>query len=299
MVSRLPSLIALRAFEAVSRHLSFTRAAVELNLTQTAVSHQIRSLEEHLGAQLFIRKRNSIQLTELAVEYYHAIQGSLAEIAIATERATQFDRDSTLTIASSQAFAMKVLFPRLDEFRRLHPEINLQTKAVLSYEGLTRHEYDAAIRYGSGTSWTGWISERLTTEEMFPVCSPRLRKQHRLRQPEDLSAHTAIRSSSPVLRDEWPAWLALAAIPHLRFKNEIVCDLIFFSMQAALDGLGVAMGRRSLVSRDLASGKLIEPFKIRLPTASGFFVLSSPEKAKLQKVKLFRMWLVNALKDMR
>ena len=299
MVSRLPSLIALRAFEAVSRHLSFTRAAVELNLTQTAVSHQIRSLEDYLGAQLFIRKRNSIQLTELAVEYYHAIQGSLAEIAIATERAKQFDRDSTLTIASSQAFAMKVLFPRLDEFRRLHPEITLQTKAVLSYEGLTRHEYDAAVRYGSGSGWAGWVSERLTTEEMFPVCSPKLLKQNKLKRPEDLSFHDAIRSSSPVLRDEWPAWLALAGLPHLRFKNEIVCDLIFFSMQAAVDGLGVAMGRRSLVSRDLEARRLVEPFKIRLPTTSGFFLLSSPEKAKLPKVVLFRNWLMNSMKAMR
>ena len=279
--------------------MSFTRAALELNLTQTAVSHQIRSLEEHLGAQLFIRKRNSIQLTELAVEYLNAIQASLAEIAMATERARHFDRDNTLTIASSQAFAMKVLFPRLDEFRRLHPEIKLETKAVLSYEGLTRHEYDAAIRYGSANGWSGWVSERLTTEEMFPVCSPKLRKKHRLKRPEDLSLHDVIRSSSPVLRDEWPAWLARADIPHLHFKNEIVCDLIFFSLQAAIDGLGVAMGRRSLVSRDIESGKLVEPFRIRLETTSGFFLLSSPKKAKLPKVALFRNWLMNALKDMR
>ena len=299
MVSRLPSLIALRAFEAVSRHLSFTRAAVELNLTQTAVSHQIRSLEDHLGAKLFIRNRNSIQLTELAVEYYHSIQGSLAEIAVATEQAKRFDRESTLTIASSQAFAMKVLFPRLDEFRRLHPDINIQTKAVLSYEGLTRHEYDAAIRYGTGNTWSGWQCDRLTTEESFPVCSPRLLKVHRLKRPEDLMFHDAIRSSSPVLRDEWPAWLALAKQPNLRFKNEIVCDLIFFSIQAALDGLGVAMGRRVLVALDIASGRLVEPFKIRLATSSGFFLLSSPEKAKLMKVELFRNWLADSLKDAR
>jgi len=299
MIGRLPSLIALRAFEAVSRHLSFTRAAVELNLTQTAVSHQIRSLEEHLGAKLFIRNRNSIQLTELAVEYYHAIQGSLAEIAVATDRAKRFDRESTLTIASSQAFAMKVLFPRLDEFRRLHPEITIQTKAVLSYEGLARHEYDAAIRYGTGNTWSGWQSERLTSEESFPVCSPRLRKTHPLRRPDDLRFHNAIRSFSPVLRDEWPSWLALAKVPNLPFKDEIVCDLIFFSLQAALDGLGVAMGRRSLVARDLEAGRLIEPFKVRLPSNSGFFLLSSPDKAKLKKVSLFREWLADALEDSR
>ncbi|MCX7315146.1 MAG: transcriptional regulator GcvA [Hyphomicrobiales bacterium] len=297
MVSRLPSLIALRAFEAVSRHLSFTRAAVELNLTQTAVSHQIRSLEEQIGAKLFIRNRNSIQLTELAVEYYHSIQGALAEIAVATEQAKRFDRESTLTIASSQAFAMKVLFPRLDEFRRLHPEINIQTKAVLSYEGLTRHEYDAAIRYGTGNTWSGWMCERLTTEESFPVCSPRLLKVHRLKRPEDLMFHDAIRSASPVLRDEWPAWLALAKNPNLHFKNEIICDLIFFSLQAALNGLGVAMGRRSLVALDIASGRLVEPFKVRLATSSGFFLLSAPEKSKMAKVALFRNWLVNSLKD--
>jgi LysR family glycine cleavage system transcriptional activator len=299
MVGRLPSLIALRAFEAVSRHLSFTRAAVELNLTQTAVSHQIRSLEEYIGAKLFIRNRNSIQLTELAIEYYQTVQRSLAEIAVATEQAKRFDRDSTLTIASSQAFAMKVLFPRLDEFRRLYPDINIQTKAVLSYEGLTRHEYDAAIRYGTGNTWSGWQCERLTVEESFPVCSPRLLKGRRLKKPEDLTFHDAIRSSSPVLRDEWPAWLAMAKNPNLRFKNEIVCDLIFFSIQAALDGLGVAMGRRSLVNLDIESGRLVEPFKLRLPSSSGFFLLSSPEKAKLAKVALFRNWLTESLKALR
>lgn len=299
MVSRLPSLTALRAFEAVSRQLSFTRAAVELNLTQTAISHQIRGLEEYLGAKLFVRKRNSIQLTELAVVYYHSIQGSLAEIAMATERAKRFDRETTLTVASSQAFAMKVLFPRLDEFRQLYPEINLQTKAVLSYEGLARHEYDIAIRLGSGTGWPGWVSERLTTEELFPVCSPKLLKQHKLKRPDDLSFHDAIRSSSPVVRDEWPAWLAHAGIPNLRFKSEIVCDLIFFSLQAAVDGLGIVIGRRSLVSRDIASRKLIEPFKIRLSTNAGFFLLSSPEKAKLSKVVQFNNWLMNSLKNLR
>ena len=213
------------------------------------------------------------------------LEGSMLHAArdrLSTVRAREGDRVDAIAVGSPHF--------SIDEFRRLHPEIKLETKAVLSYEGLTRHEYDAAIRYGSANGWSGWVSERLTTEEMFPVCSPKLRKKHRLKRPEDLSLHDVIRSSSPVLRDEWPAWLARADIPHLHFKNEIVCDLIFFSLQAAIDGLGVAMGRRSLVSRDIESTmkKILPlpfasaacPFRTTRTTCPSSIAESSPGKGK-------------------
>ncbi len=299
MITRYPSLTSLRAFEAVSRHLSFTRAALELNITQTAVSHQIKGLEELLGTKLFVRKRNSIELTAAAVEYYGPIRSSLMEVSIATERAMRSDRENNLTIASPQTFAIKVLFPRLEEFRALHPGISINIKAVLSFENLARHDHDIAVRYGPTGNIPGFHVERLTSEESFPVCSPRLLEQHPLNTPEDLAFHTAIRNSSPILADDWPTWLRLAGVPNLRFKDEIVCDLLFPAIQAAVDGLGVVMGRRGLVDRELAAGLLIEPFKLRHSSGAGYFLVCTPERARFAKVQAFRKWLVNCCKSMQ
>ncbi|MYZ46597.1 transcriptional regulator GcvA [Propylenella binzhouense] len=299
MITRYPSLTNLRAFEAVSRHLSFTRAALELNITQTAVSHQIKGLEDLLGTKLFVRKRNSIELTEVAGEYYGPIRSALMEVSIATERAMRSDRENNLTIASPQTFAIKVLFPRLEEFRSLHPNISLNIKAVLSFENLARYDHDVAIRYGPLSNLPGQHVERLTSEESFPVCSPKLLEKHPLETPEDLAFHTAIRNSSPVLADDWPVWLRLAGVPNLLFKDEIVCDLLFPAIEAAVDGLGVVMGRRGLVDRELASGTLIEPFGIRHASSAGYFLLCTPERIKLQKVQIFRNWLVNCCRSIQ
>jgi LysR family glycine cleavage system transcriptional activator len=292
MINRYPSLTGLRAFEAASRYLSFTRAANELNLTQTAISHQIKSLEEFLGTKLFIRKRNTIELTQTGVEYCDAIRGILAEIAIATDRAARRSGQKILMITSPQAFAIKFLLPQLDDFRALQPDIAIQIRAVLSYEQLVRHEYDVAIRYGSGNAWRGWHAERLTWEELFPICTPKYSAKHRLKSPIDLASCTAIRSSSRSLPDEWPGWLGFAGVPDLRFKNEIVCDLMLPALQGALDGLGVAIGRRAVINRDLTDGRLVAPFDYRLRSSFGYFLVIPPERAALPHVGIFRDWLV-------
>lgn len=292
MVNRYPSLTGLRAFEAASRYLSFTRAGNELNLTQTAISHQIKSLEEFLGTKLFIRKRNTIELTQAGVEYCDAIRGVLSEIAIATDRATRRSGQKILMITSPQAFAIKFLLPHLDDFRALQPDIAIQIRAVLSYEQMMRHEYDVAIRYGSGNAWRGWHAERLTWEELFPVCTPKYASVHRLNTPADLASCTAIRSSSRSLPDEWPGWLGFAGVPNLRFKDEIVCDLMLSSLQGALDGLGVAMGRRAVVDRDLKELRLVAPFNHQLHSSFGYFLVIPPERAALPHVGIFRDWLL-------
>jgi LysR family glycine cleavage system transcriptional activator len=292
MINRYPSLTGLRAFEAASRYLSFTRAAIELNLTQTAISHQIKTLEELLGTKLFIRKRNTIELTQAAIEYCDSIRSVLAEIAIATDRASRRSGQKILTITSPQAYAIKFLLPRLDEFRSLQPDIAIQIRAVLSYEQMVRHDYDVAIRYGSGNAWRGWHAERLTWEELFPVCSPKFSSARRLKIPTDLASCTAIRSSSRSLPDEWPGWLGFAGVPDLRFKDEIVCDLMLPALQGALDGLGVAIGRRAVAERDLADGRLIAPFDLNLRSSFGYFIVAPPERAALPHVGIFRDWLL-------
>lgn len=281
----------LRAFEATARHLSFTRAARELNLTQTAVSHQIRKLEDLLGIKLFVRERGSIRLTEVAHDYLELVRPLVMKISEATARAMDRKNDRVLYVGSMAAFAMKCLIPNLHDFFATYPDVSLRMGTVLSPEDLTRPDYDVIIRYGSG-DWPGFVTRKLCGEEIFPVCSPALlRTVPRLQVPKDLSKHTGIRTSfSFILQDEWPLWLELAGVPDLQFTNEINCDHAFTSIVAAINGVGVAIGRTPIVLPDLASGMLVEPFSTRLSSKSGYFLASPKERAQLPLVQTFQNW---------
>jgi LysR family glycine cleavage system transcriptional activator len=287
--------MSLRAFEAAARHQSFTRAAAELNLTQTAISHQIKNLEDLLSVPLFVRERNAVRLTDVGHEYLASVRAAITQITAATDRALDTNRGNVLTVACLTAFAVKCLIPHLKDFRRRHPDIQLRIGTVVSFDLLQHHDYDVAIRYGTG-EWRGWVAHKIAPEEVFPVCSPRLLKSGpKLRHPADLRQHTVIRTSSFALQDEWPIWLEQAGIPDLEFADEITCDLLFPSIQAAVDGLGVVMGRTAVISADLASGLLVEPFSIRLPTTAGYHVVSSAERADMPMVRVFRDWVLSRL----
>lgn len=295
----LPSLSSLRAFEAAARHQSFTRAAAELNLTQTAISHQIKNLEDLLQIALFTRERSAVRLTDVGHEYLESVRDVINQITVATERVIDKNRGNVLTVACLTAFAVKCLIPNLGDFRRRHPDINLRIGTVVSFDLLQHHDYDVAIRYGSG-GWRGFVTHKIAAEEVFPVCSPRLLKSgKKLNSLSDLSQHTIIRTSSFALRDEWPQWLELAGAPDIEFANEIACDLLFPSIQAAIDGLGVVMGRTAVVASDLASGMLVEPFSIRMPTSSGYHVTSPIERADLAMVAAFRDWVLQLFEPAR
>lgn len=291
----LPSIMSLRAFEAAARHQSFTRAAAELNLTQTAVSHQIKNLEDLLRVPLFTRQRNAIRLTDIGHEYLASVRAAITQITAATDRALDTNRGNVLTVACLTTFAVKCLIPHLKDFRRQHPDILLRIGTVVSFDLLQHHDYDVAIRYGTG-EWRGFVAHKIAPEEVFPVCSPRLLKLGPpLRRPADLRQHTVIRTSSFALQDEWPTWLELAGIPDLEFADEIACDLLFPSIQAAVDGLGVVMGRTAVISADLASGLLVEPFSIRLPTTAGYHVVAPVDRSDMPMVRVFRDWVLSRL----
>lgn len=288
----LPSLSSLRAFEAAARHRSFTRAAAELNLTQTAISHQIKNLEDLLQVALFTRERSAVRLTDVGHEYLESVRDVINQITVATDRVIDKNRGNVLTVACLTAFAVKCLIPHLGDFRRRHPDIVLRIGTVVSFDLLQHHDYDVAIRYGSGM-WRGFVADKIAPEEVFPVCSPRLLKSGmKLKSPSDLRQHTVIRTASFALRDEWPQWLELAGVPDLEFADEIACDLLFPSIQAAVDGLGVVMGRTAVVAADLANGTLIEPFDIRMPTNAGYHVTSPAERAEMPMVTAFRDWVL-------
>lgn len=297
MRSRMPSMMNLRAFEAAARHLSFTRAAIELNLTQTAISHQIKNLEDLLQVKLFVRSANMVALTEVGETYLRSVRAAILEISAATDRATDQSDENVLTVQCLGLFAIKRLLPHLHDFRAQYPTITLKLRTIQSFENNLRHDFDVAIWHGAG-DWMGMTAERLAEEEVFPVCSPRiLERGPSLNVPEDLGGHTIIRTSSTILRDEWPFWLETARTGELTFQSEITCDYMITSLQAAIDGLGVTLGRSGVVGPDLLAGRLIEPFSIRARSMFSYYVVWPARSSEQRKVQLFKNWLVKRVGD--
>jgi LysR family glycine cleavage system transcriptional activator len=294
MARHLPSLSALRAFEATARHLSFTRAAIELNLTQTAMSHRIKELEVLLSVQLFTRKQNTVALTDVGRAYLDAIRPALAQIAVATDGVSS-QRENRLKISCLFAFALKRLVPALPDFRLRHPGIALRITPFTAPAQAEQQDFDVAIWHGPG-DWPGFDVQRIASEEIFPVCTPALLAAGpRLETPDDLGRHTVVRTVSPIIVDEWPIWIKHAGAVPAEFGSEIWCDGLVLSLDAVMSGLGLGIGRTSLVSDDLASGRLVEPFKLRLTSDSAYHVVTRPDKSALSKVTKFKAWLLDRL----
>lgn len=289
MPPRLPSLNGLRAFEAAARHLSFTLAAQELNVTQTAISHQIRRLEEELGLKLFIRQSRALALTPQAIEYLPGIRAAFQDLRTATDRLLRKDDDRVLTISTLTSLAVKWLLPRLSSFQEKHPEIDVRITTSTELVDFRTSNVDAAIRYGQGR-WPGLEAEWLMAEHLFPVCSPKLLTGDRgLLKPEDLEHATLLHTSSTV--DDWRLWLTAAGLPaHLSQNRGLTFDLAFMTIQAAIDGLGVAMGHTAYVADDVANGRLVVPFNVSMPSA-GYYFVTPQDRPVTTKLNVFRDWL--------
>lgn len=295
-----PSMTGLRAFEAAARHRSFTRAAIELNLTQSAVSHQIRKLEELLDVKLFDRIGNEIQVTEAGSEICNVARTAIAELRLAMDRATRQGNDDLLTIGSLGTFATKCLIPHLKTFTEAHPDIQIRLKILPTSSEAIRNDCDVAILYGVESDWPGHEVTRITTEELFPVCSPDLLAGPiPLKEPKDLAEHVIIRTISPlILRDDWPFWLRRAGISDLTLNRDFTCDLLFPSFQLAMEGFGIALGRSAVVRDDIDSGKLVEPFSIRLQTSFGYHLVYPPLRSEYPKVTKFIAWARDEFAEM-
>ncbi|MBR0798667.1 transcriptional regulator GcvA [Bradyrhizobium jicamae] len=291
MTSRLPSLNGLRAFEAAARHMSFTLAASELNVTQTAISHQIRRLEEELGVRLFVRQNRSLSLTAEAVEYLPGVRAAFNDLRLATDRLLRRDDDHVLTVSTLASLAAKWLLPRLSAFQEAHPGIDVRITTSTGLVDFQRDKVDAAIRYGRG-QWSGLRSDWLMADELFPVCSPSLLQGSKpLKCPEDLKDHVLLHTSG-ANTDDWRLWLTAAGLPtDISRQPGLTFDLTFVTVQAAIDGIGVAMGRTSYVRDDIAKGRLVVPFKIALPADAGFYLVSPQGRADSPKLAAFRDWL--------
>src|SRR5215472_10026916 len=291
MTARLPSLNGLRAFEAAARHLSFTQAASELNVTQTAISHQIRRLEEELGIRLFVRKNRALALTPQARDYLPGVRAAFNDLRLATDRLLRKEDDHVLTVSTLASLAAKWLLPRLSAFQEAHPGIDVRITTSTALVDFKDGGVDAAIRYGRG-NWPGLRAEWLMADEGFPVCSPALLAGKRpLRTPEDLRDHVLLHTSNANY-DDWRLWLTAAGLPSDISKQPgITFDLILMTVQAAIDGIGVAMGRTSYVKDDVAKGRLVIPFKITLPADAGFYIVSPEGVPDPPKLRAFRQWL--------
>ena len=297
MTARLPSLNGLRAFEAAARHLSFTQAASELNVTQTAISHQIRRLEEELGIRLFIRKNRALALTPKARDYLPGVRAAFNDLRLATERLMRKDGDNVLTVSTLASLAVKWLLPRLSTFQEAHPKIDVRITTSTNLVDFHNGDVDAAIRYGRG-HWQGLRAEWLMADELFPVCSPALLNGKRpLRTPEDLRDHVLLHTGASN-SDDWRLWLTAAGLPTGISKQPgITFDLSLMTVQAAVDGIGVAMGRTSYVQDDIAKGRLVVPFNITLPADAGFYLVSPEATVDPPKLKAFREWLLASAKN--
>jgi len=291
MTARLPSLNGLRAFEAAARHLSFTQAASELNVTQTAISHQIKRLEEELGVRLFVRQNRSLTLTQQAQDFLPGIRAAFNDLRLATDRLLRKGDDNVLTISTLASLAAKWLLPRLSAFQEAHPEIDVRITTSTGLVEFKNGDVDAAIRYGRG-HWPGLRAAWLMADEMFPVCSPALLTGKRpLRSPEDLRDHVLLHNTNN--GDDWRLWLTAAGLPpDISKQPGITFDLILMTVQAAIDGMGVAMGRTTYVKDDIAKSRLVVPFEITLPADAGFYLVSPEGALDSPKLRAFRQWLI-------
>jgi len=294
MALSLPSLNGLRAFEAAARYLSFTRAADELNVTQTAISHQIRRLEEQLGLKLFVRRNRTLALTREAESYLPAVRAAFEDLRRATQRLKRPQRDGLLTVSTLASLAAKWLLPRVVAFQEAHPGLEVRVSASAHLVDFGREEIDMAVRYGRG-DWPGLRADWLMAEDIFPVCSPALLNgPNPLKRPEDLAHHTLLHAT--LSRDDWQLWLTAAGLPtELAQRRGLTFDQSFMCIEAAIEGLGVALGRSPFVEADIAQGRLVVPFDVVLPAEAGYYIIAPEETADDPKIALFRDWLAKSV----
>lgn len=287
-MARLPTLNALKAFEAAGRHLSFTRAAEELHVTQAAISHQIKSLEEQLGIRMFRRGPRGLLLTDAGQSYLPDVREAFQRLNAATERLLQDDASGAITVSVLASFAARWLVPRLTRFREDHPDIEVRVSADERLVDFDRDDVDVAIRYGRG-DYPGLQAVRFLTEELFPVCSPALLERNPLDRPEDLGRHTLLHDD---MRIDWSMWLLAAGVEGADPRRGPSFNDSSMVLQAAVDGQGVALGRSALALDDLAAGRLVRPFEFSLPTEYAYYILCPERTANRPNIKIFRDWLL-------
>ncbi|WP_088330808.1 transcriptional regulator GcvA [Lacimicrobium sp. SS2-24] len=288
MSRRLPPLNSLKAFEAAARHLSFTKAADELFVTQAAVSHQIKSLESFLGIKLFLRKNRTLLLTEEGQGYYLDIKDIFSSLQDATQRLLARGAKGAITVALPPSFAIQWLVPRIHKFSAEHPDIDVRIKAVDFDEGHLTDDVDVAVYYGKGR-WNGLHADKLHTEYLTPICSPMLFQSDKpLEELDDLRHHTLLHDAS---REAWKNWIRHFNVLGVNVNQGPVFSHSMLVLQAAALGQGIALGHSVLARPEIQAGRLICPFDEKLITRNAYYLVCHESQADSGKIATFRQWV--------
>jgi len=297
----LPPLNALRAFESAGRHLSFTKAAAELNVTPAAISHQVKALEALLGVSLFRRLTRALRLTAAGQAALPTLGQGFDKLAQGVEQMRAHCEGGVLTISVSPSFGALWLVPRLERFRSRHPDIEIRIDGTDRLVDLARGDADVALRYGPG-GYSGVRVDWLFGQVNTPVCSPALLGgAHPLRQPDDLRHHSLLHIDWKDAEASWRMWLLAAGVPGIDPTRGPHFTMESMAVQAARDGHGVALVGDILVADELAAGRLVRPFdpSLSTPLSFSFYLLSAKDSAERPKVAAFRDWLLEEARAFR
>jgi LysR family transcriptional regulator, glycine cleavage system transcriptional activator len=286
MALRVPSFSALRAFDAAARHLNFSQAAEELHLTHGAISHQMKALEASLGVSLFRREGRRMLLTDAGQHFAARLRDVLGDLAAAVAEVAQRRDQKELTISVLPSFASYWLIPRLPSFHGRHPEIDVNIRATQALADFGRDGVDLAIRIGQG-HWPGLVAEKLFDEEAFPVASPRFNGGALPKRPQDLAGAVLLRSE----RQPWTPWFRAIGLDWPEPSRGPIYSDETLLIQAAAEGIGVALARGALVTADLASGRLVRLFPRRVPSRTAYYLVYPEAAGELPRVRAFREWI--------
>ncbi len=289
MSLRLPSLTALRMFEAAARHGSFTKAAAELHVTQAAVSHQLRALEEQLGISLFQRSTRRLKLTPAGQRLLPAVSDAFETLGRAVADIGRGER--LLSITTTPSFGARWLAPRLGRFAAANPDIDLSVRHSTTVLDLAREGLDFAIRWGKG-QWPGVTAELIGPSAISLVASPAYARRLRLKQPADVARATLLHEET---REDWMEWLLVAGLDRALAHRGIVFDDENAMIQAALDGQGLALLARSLAEADIKAGRLVSPFDLTFAEGYGYYLVYEQHSLARPKNAAFRAFVLEEM----
>ena len=291
MYKRLPPLNSLKAFESAARFLSFTKAANELFVTQAAISHQIKILEDFLGVELFKRKNRALELTEFGKAYYVDITKILHRLVEATDKLLSLKSDKHLTISVPQTFGIQWLVPRLSEFNKLHPDIEVRLKGVDQDEGLLSQDIDIAIYYGRG-NWDNLQVDRLVEEKLLVLAAPKLLAEKPIHDYQDLKHHTLLHIHT---RDNWQYMPDYLPCDELNIQQGPIFSHTFMALQAAIHAQGVVLANRILAQQELDNGNLALVFDTNLRDPKSFYVVNHLDNSSDERIIAFRTWIIQTM----
>jgi LysR family transcriptional regulator, glycine cleavage system transcriptional activator len=290
MRRKLPPLNAVRAFEAAARNSGFTRAAEELRVSQGAISRHIFCLEQWLQVKLFTRVHRGVELTPQGTAFFNVAKSTLDLLESGAAQLKRSPDEDRLRLKLPPTFAMRWLVPRLVRFHARHPNIDVQITTSHAQADFDREDVDIGI-YSWPEPPAGPGYRRVLSETLLPVCAPGvLERTPRLRRPADLENHVLLCSLNR--QSDWPTWVAAAGVSHIDGNRGVKFENAALAYQAAIDGLGVMIAQWAFIEDDLATGRLVAPFGLRVPTKRAYFLATHPGREKPARLRSFEDWIL-------